>query len=130
MAVTCGVLFLLLCALVLIHFRWGMAGTHSSGLGIDVSSRSSRHVIRDPASDRRTYRVDLALPILVVGRDSKGEEFDEATRTVTLSGHGASIVLNRRLDSGQEVVISRTNSREAKCRVVGLFSRQGKDLVY
>ena len=69
--------------------------------------------------------------IHVAGQDVKGEAFEEETRTRDLSGYGASIILNRQLKPGQEIVISRENkSREATCRVVYELTRQEGIHVY
>jgi hypothetical protein len=130
MAETCAALLVLAGALIWAYYKWGGANSSSSGLGLDFAIPLRNQARSHASSERRTDRVNLELPIIVFGKDLHGEEFDEVTRTVTLSGYGASIVLNRQLKPGQEIVIRRTDSREARCRVVGLFGRQSKELIY
>jgi hypothetical protein len=130
MAETCAALLLLAGALVWACYKWGAANGSSSGSGLAFTLPLRDYARSDGSFERRTDRVNLELPIIVFGKDLHGDEFDEVTRTVTLSGYGASIVLDRQLKPGQEIVIRRTDSREARCRVVGLFGRQSKELIY
>jgi hypothetical protein len=46
---------------------------------------------------RRSGRVSVAVPILIIGSDAEGRVFSEETHTVVLSRHGAGIVSQYKL---------------------------------
>jgi len=72
---------------------------------------------------RRSDRLMLTVPLLVIGVDPKGSQFQENMRTITLNRHGARIMSPRLLSSGQTIQITNLVSRrEAKFRVVGPLS--------
>jgi hypothetical protein len=65
----------------------------------------------------------LTVPLQVTGVDSKGVEFKENMRTLTLNRHGARIMSPRILASGQTIHITNLVSRrKANFRVVGPIS--------
>jgi len=68
---------------------------------------------------RRSERISKAIPILLSGSDSEGQQFSEQTRTLVLSRHGAGIFSTRRL-APQSVLIVRSveTNKEAAVRVV------------
>jgi hypothetical protein len=69
---------------------------------------------------RRSGRITLAVPILLIGSDSVGKVFSEQTHTVMLSLHGAGIVSRYRLVAEQQLVLrEKATNREAEIRVVG-----------
>lgn len=69
---------------------------------------------------RRSERLLLTVPIRVEGTDSKGEKFQEATRTLVINRHGARIELKRPVAPGQPLrIVNLGSNREAEFRVVG-----------
>jgi hypothetical protein len=69
---------------------------------------------------RRSDRVVLELPIEVSGADTTGERFREETRTLVVSRHGAKIVSEHELVTGQTLNIRCLSSaKQADARVVG-----------
>jgi hypothetical protein len=75
---------------------------------------------------RRSGRITIAVPILLIGSDCEGRVFSEETKTVILSLHGAGILSRHKLVSEQELVLrSLESNREADIRVVGEIGSQG-----
>ena len=71
-------------------------------------------------STRRSDRICLELPLQLSGTDCLGEGYIEEARTLVLSRHGASIVLNRKLVPDQELTLRcLSTARTADARVVG-----------
>ncbi len=80
---------------------------------------------------RRSDRVSLAVPILVSGTDSFEHEFTGEARTLSISRHGATIVLERKLAPAQLIAVRRVGSDlSAKARVVGQIGGQRGGYVY
>lgn len=78
---------------------------------------------KEGSEKRRSDRVMLTLPLVVEGKDSKGQPFDNTARTITINRHGARIVTPRLLRAGQTITVTNLASR-LKCqfRVVGPVS--------
>ena len=75
---------------------------------------------------RRSGRITIAVPILLIGSDSEGRVFSEETKTVIISLHGAGILSRHNLVAEQELVLrSLESNREADIRVVGEIGAQG-----
>ena len=68
---------------------------------------------------RRSERISKAIPILLSGSDSEGQQFSEQTRTLVLSRHGAGIFSTKKL-APQAVLIVRSleTNLEAAVRVI------------
>jgi len=80
---------------------------------------------------RRSDRISLSIPVQVVGRDLSGEEFQEKGRTVVVSRHGATVLLNRSLAVDQEIALRAIpTNREAVVRVVGQVGVEAEGRVY
>ena len=81
---------------------------------------------------RRSDRVQLSIPIEAIGTDyHRGQPFCKKGRTLAVSQHGASIILNYALATDQEFTIRRVDTgKEAAVRVIGLISDAEKELVY
>ncbi len=80
---------------------------------------------------RRSDRISLAIPVEIVGRDLGGEEFKETGRTVVVSRHGATVLLNRALAADQEIVLRAIPAnREAVVRVVGQVRVEPEGRIY
>jgi hypothetical protein len=72
---------------------------------------------------RRSMRVLLSVPIHVRGKDSKSRDFDEETRTLAASAHGALISLAATVVAGQLVTVSNNATQQSRdCRIVHLRS--------
>jgi hypothetical protein len=72
---------------------------------------------------RRSDRLMITLPLVVEGKDTKDQPFDNTARTTTVNRHGARIVTPRPLRAGQTITVTNLASRK-KCqfRVVGPVS--------
>lgn len=97
------------------------------------TSLSSDREVGGPSGliTNRDGHVQVALPIRVLGLDVQGRHFDETGRTSTISWYGGSIILNRKLEIDQELIICcLEHNKEAEIRVVGLVGKQGDEFVY
>ncbi len=54
---------------------------------------------------RRSTRLDLALPVVISGRDAKGEPFRDETQTETVNLHGAKVRTSREILVGMLVTV-------------------------
>ncbi len=89
---------------------------------------------------RRTDRITIVVNIQVKGTDSNGRDFEEPARTLAISRHGAAIVVNRKLSSGQQVNITRPEvekvakvgevGKQATARVLGQIGGQAHGYIY
>lgn len=80
---------------------------------------------------RRSDRIAMAMTIRVSGADEAGQKFDLEARTVTLSRHGATIVLKQNLKPDQEVKVRHPRrDKEAMFRVVGRIGGESEGFVY
>ncbi len=71
------------------------------------------------AKRRRSMRVLLSVPIQVWGKDSKGKDFAEETRTLVVNAHGALIAVAATLKNGQQITICNKATQQTRnCRVV------------
>ncbi|HXX13897.1 MAG TPA: PilZ domain-containing protein [Candidatus Eremiobacteraceae bacterium] len=78
------------------------------------------------SKQRRSARLQLQLPILIIGNDDEGRVFSERTHTVVVSLHGAGIVSRYSLVAEQELILRAENpERETEVRVVGEIGQQG-----
>ena len=77
------------------------------------------------AGARRSKRVSLAMPVVLRGADSSGVEFEECTRTVVVSKHGAKIRTVQSLALGAVISIeNRSMGLAANATVVSVGPRQ------
>jgi hypothetical protein len=77
------------------------------------------------AGARRSKRVNLAMPVVLRGVDNSGVEFEESTRTVVISKHGAKIRTVQSLDLGAVISIeNRSMGLAANATVVSVGPRQ------
>jgi hypothetical protein len=82
-----------------------------SGYG-DASSGSSRRT-------RRSSRIPMQIPIILIGNDLLGKVFSEHTNTVNVSRHGLGVVSKHKIAPDQEMIIRRKDTnKEASVRVV------------
>src|SRR5689334_15456737 len=54
---------------------------------------------------RRSLRVVIDFPVSVFGHDLERKIFEEQTRTITISAHGASVVLSSQIDSRRPALL-------------------------
>jgi hypothetical protein len=74
---------------------------------------------------RRSGRLTIAVPILLIGTDDEGRVFSEETHTVVLSRYGAGIVSREKFFAEQELILRVVKTgREAEVRVVGEIGNQ------
>ena len=76
-------------------------------------------IVQQSTDRRRSQRILKAIPILLSGSDSEGQQFSEPTRTLVLSRHGAGIFSTKKL-APQSVLIVRCveTNQEAAVRVI------------
>ncbi len=68
---------------------------------------------------RRSQRVLLKLPVHVGGRDSLGTDFSENTSTISISAHGATVLLSTGVVDGQLLILRNLLTNGAlECSVV------------
>jgi hypothetical protein len=66
------------------------------------------------AKTRRSKRVILDVPLVIQGEGEDNRAFQEETFTVTISAHGALIVLGTKVALGQKVLLKNLKSRDEK----------------
>ena len=74
---------------------------------------------------RRSQRVILKTPVVVLTRGDDNKTGSDQTRTITVNAHGAMIVTRLKLSVGQMVTLRNSRTEEeALCRVVYLSPHQ------
>lgn len=69
-------------------------------------------------SQRRSQRVLLKAPVVVLARGDDNQIVSEETRTVTVNAHGAMVHLRMKVSLGQSLTLRNlTTGEEASCRV-------------
>ena len=66
------------------------------------------------ATTRRSKRVILDVPLVISGEGEDKHAFQEETYTVTVSAHGALIVLGTKVELGQKVTLKNVKSRDER----------------
>src|SRR5579862_6687504 len=83
---------------------------------------------------RRSDRVSLTLLLDASGTDSHGQAFSVPTRTLQINQTGAVVVLDRDLNTDQQIHLKRKSTaeshREGDVRVVGQFGREKDGFLY
>ena len=68
---------------------------------------------------RRSQRIALSVKVQVVGDNSLGEHFNEQTQTVSISPRGAMVLVSKRVDKGQQLVLRNLRTEtEMECTAV------------
>jgi hypothetical protein len=89
-------------------------------------SQKDTNLLSGEAGRRRSMRVLLSVPIMVSGKNAKGQSFSEETRTLVVNAHGALIALMEEVVAGEQIdVANRATSKSLACRIVYLGNRQG-----
>jgi PilZ domain-containing protein len=82
-------------------------------------------------NQRRSDRVNIRVPVRVSAVDATGQKFSAQGHTLTISRHGATIALNRKLTSGLNLTICPgTSKRESNAIVMGQIGGQSGVHVY
>ncbi len=75
---------------------------------------------------RRSYRLVWDVGVIVRAEFSQGPGFEEETFTISVSAHGALILLEANVRVGQELIlVNPTSLREVKGKVVRLGAKHG-----
>ncbi|HEX8872328.1 MAG TPA: PilZ domain-containing protein [Candidatus Acidoferrum sp.] len=70
---------------------------------------------------RRSQRVLMQVGVRVRGTDAQGNQFLEDTNTLAINAHGALVLLQSRLASGNKVLMQHKHTEEEReCQVVFL----------
>lgn len=77
---------------------------------------------------RKSARVSVQVPVRVRGTHGDGPAFEEATRIVTLSKHGACLESSHVLHVGAQLLIATPRGREFKGNVVWVGSEASRSL--
>ena len=67
-----------------------------------------------PAERRRSHRTLLDVPLVVRGESTEGLSFREETFTISVSDHGALLVLAAKVALGQKVFLMNVQTRDEK----------------
>jgi hypothetical protein len=75
----------------------------------------------DYAERRRTQRVQIAMPVLIRGKNGAQQAFEEDARTISINANGCMIMMGNSLSRGQELsIVNPKTAEELPCRVVFL----------
>jgi PilZ domain len=85
-----------------------------------------RPVSRGQIHLRKSSRVTVALPVRVRAQQPDGDELEEATQIVTLSKHGACVLLSSRMDVGAKLLVETPSGREFRSSVVWVGSEPSR----
>jgi PilZ domain len=78
------------------------------------------------ANRRRSQRVLMTVPVRVSGQTGIGSHFEEETRTVAISAHGALILVSTHVHRGQRLTLSNVQTKAAlECVVAHIAKYQG-----
>lgn len=77
------------------------------------------------ANRRRSQRVLMTVPVRVSGQTGIGSHFEEETRTVAISAHGALILVSTQVHRGQRLTLSNVQTKAAlECVVAHIAKDQ------
>ena len=88
-----------------------------------------QHSTKPPdANQRRSTRLLISVPIVISGKNARGEVFREETRTISISRQGASIATAQPMAAGAEITIENPPLHLAvKARVIRFFEKSSQD---
>ena len=89
-----------------------------------VDRMLSRPVLQGQIHLRKSSRVSINLPVRVRAAQPDGGEIDEATQIVTLSKHGACLLVSGRMDVGDKLLVLTAGGREFQSSVVWVANRE------
>jgi hypothetical protein len=94
---------------------------------LDTWIAESRESSWRSANRRRSQRALMKVPVQVSGQAASGAPFDERTHTLSISAHGALIVVAAPVHRGQRFILSNMQTKAAlECVVVHLERRPGE----
>jgi hypothetical protein len=94
---------------------------------LDTWIAESRESSWRSANRRRSQRALMKVPVQVSGQAANGASFDERTHTLSISAHGALIVVAAPVHRGQRFILSNMQTKAAlECVVVHLEQRPGE----
>jgi len=82
-----------------------------------------RPVLQGQIHLRKSSRVAINVPVRVHALQADGGELDEATQIITLSKHGACVLVSSRMDVGAKLLVETPNGREFRSSVVWVGSQ-------
>ena len=93
-----------------------------------VSEKQPGAQLRKGSELRRSQRVMLRVPIVVMGQMPDGSPFSEETITLVVNAHGAMITMATKPVAGQKLgIVNLSSGEELACHVVHLgASNNGK----
>ena len=78
---------------------------------------------------RRSERVKLSVPVIVVTETSERERVQEVTHTITVNAHGGLFKLKMEVLPGQPMILTNMQTKlEQRCRVVRVEYLPGAEL--
>lgn len=81
----------------------------------------------DNNAQRRSQRVMLKVSVVILAHGADNKVVSEATRTVTVNAHGASVMLGLNVSVGQILMVRNSGTgEEVSCRVVYLSPHQSE----
>jgi len=83
-----------------------------------IEAVKSRPVMRGEFHLRKSSRVSINLPVRVWATRPGGEPREETGRIITLSKHGACLLLSARMDVGTKLLLQVPSGREFKSAIV------------
>jgi hypothetical protein len=93
---------------------------------LDIWIAESRESSWRAANRRRSQRVLMKVPVQVAGQAADGATFEESTHTLSISPHGALLVLAAPVRRGQRFILSNTQTKSAlECVVAHLEPTPG-----
>ena len=102
-----------------------------------VETRADRRRALDPAATtrrepvRRSARVPVEKPVLLIGSDLLGKSFSEETVTLDVSQHGAAVLSRQKLAAEQEMIVRCLDAnKEAEARIVRVMALGAGDFAY
>jgi hypothetical protein len=85
----------------------------------DHTRYESKMTDPNPANRRRSERVMLQIPVIILTRTRDGEEVRENTQTEVVNAHGGLLKLRMEVKTGQPfVLINERSKAQQGCRVV------------
>jgi hypothetical protein len=90
-----------------------------------------RPVLQGQVHLRKSARVSISVPVRVRALQPDGAELDQATRIITLSKHGACVIVSSRMEVGAKLLVETPGGREFQSCVVwvGDDARHGESQV-
>jgi hypothetical protein len=84
---------------------------------------------RRPPIDRRSQRVQIAIPVFVYGNDPSVDPLQETTHTKVVNAKGGSIFLTSKVVVGQKLLLVNMKSQEEINCTVATLHDEAKEMV-